>query len=492
MQRYPKVPWWWFLILLLVNIAVCIAFLELNTYFQLPWWGLLLSAALSFFFTLPIGIVTATTNQQPGLNIITEMIWGYIRPGEPIGNVCFKTYGYISMTQAIAFLQDFKLGHYMKLTDEEVAELDLLGAGVIDGILSEVDGASVVTPESGARLWDTKLCKKKAEPSRLLGGHGANVELGLAGGERNGGGAGGASADKAAAKGETVALGGAAVAEDPLSSFPVFLSVTTGANEPDEHTDGVGEVRAVAHHCVHQRPNEFSIGVRGGGGRSGWSELVAEGEGGGHGLGLRHLELLQDLADVVGLGERDDASRAVARDSHAQVVRGEGEEEGEGEGRVQLLLRLLWREVSGGDEEGAVAAEFAGGDGAVTAVGSVGGDNVVAAVEWAGGDEQSRQQDGQAATGQSRRLKTAGGDGALAAAGRAGGDEAVAAAGSAGGDVAVAAVKLTRATAGRDFAMVKLNRATAGSDFVTIKGVRATANSGGVTGRGVRAACVAV
>ncbi|CAI7872087.1 unnamed protein product [Closterium sp. NIES-53] len=116
MQRYPKVPWWWFLILLLVNIAVCIAFLELNTYFQLPWWGLLLSAALSFFFTLPIGIVTATTNQQPGLNIITEMIWGYIRPGEPIGNVCFKTYGYISMTQAIAFLQDFKLGHYMKVS----------------------------------------------------------------------------------------------------------------------------------------------------------------------------------------------------------------------------------------------------------------------------------------------------------------------------------------------------------------------------------------
>ncbi|CAI5503655.1 unnamed protein product [Closterium sp. Naga37s-1] len=115
MRRYPKVPWWWFLLLLLANIAVCIAFLELNAYFQLPWWGLLLSAALSLFFTLPIGIVTATTNQQPGLNIITEMIWGYIRPGEPIGNVCFKTYGYISMTQAIAFLQDFKLGHYMKI-----------------------------------------------------------------------------------------------------------------------------------------------------------------------------------------------------------------------------------------------------------------------------------------------------------------------------------------------------------------------------------------
>lgn len=32
-----------------------------------------------------------------------------------MANVCFKTYGYISMTQAVYFLSDFKLGHYMKI-----------------------------------------------------------------------------------------------------------------------------------------------------------------------------------------------------------------------------------------------------------------------------------------------------------------------------------------------------------------------------------------
>lgn len=36
-------------------------------------------------------------------------------PGKPLANVAFKTYGYISMSQAIMFLQDFKLGHYMKI-----------------------------------------------------------------------------------------------------------------------------------------------------------------------------------------------------------------------------------------------------------------------------------------------------------------------------------------------------------------------------------------
>ena len=53
--------------------------------------------------------------QSPGLNIITEYIIGYIYPGYPVANMCFKVYGYISMTQAITFLQDFKLGHYMKI-----------------------------------------------------------------------------------------------------------------------------------------------------------------------------------------------------------------------------------------------------------------------------------------------------------------------------------------------------------------------------------------
>ena len=43
------------------------------------------------------------------------MIIGYMYPGKPLANVAFKTYGYISMTQAIMFLSDFKLGHYMKI-----------------------------------------------------------------------------------------------------------------------------------------------------------------------------------------------------------------------------------------------------------------------------------------------------------------------------------------------------------------------------------------
>ncbi|GFY80432.1 oligopeptide transporter 7 [Actinidia rufa] len=115
MRKYKQVPEWWFSCILLINITATIFICEYcKGQLQLPWWGVLLACGLAFVCTLPIGVITATTNQTPGLNVITEYIIGYLYPGYPVANMCFKVYGYISMKQGIAFLQDFKLGHYMK------------------------------------------------------------------------------------------------------------------------------------------------------------------------------------------------------------------------------------------------------------------------------------------------------------------------------------------------------------------------------------------
>ena len=46
---------------------------------------------------------------------MTELIIGYALPGKPIAMMMFKTWGYITMAQALQFTSDFKLGHYMKL-----------------------------------------------------------------------------------------------------------------------------------------------------------------------------------------------------------------------------------------------------------------------------------------------------------------------------------------------------------------------------------------
>ncbi|MQL92607.1 hypothetical protein Taro_025249 [Colocasia esculenta] len=128
MSKYKQVPEWWFVAILLSNIAlVLFACSYFNEQLQLPWWGVLLCCGIAFFFTLPIGIITATTNQMPGLNIITEYIIGYIYPGRPVANVLFKTYGYISMVQALSFLSDFKLGHYMKIPPRTMFMAQVVG-----------------------------------------------------------------------------------------------------------------------------------------------------------------------------------------------------------------------------------------------------------------------------------------------------------------------------------------------------------------------------
>ncbi|XP_034683374.1 oligopeptide transporter 7-like isoform X2 [Vitis riparia] len=128
MRKYKQVPEWWFMCILFVNIGATIFTCEYyNNQLQLPWWGILLACGLAIFFTLPVGIITATTNQTPALNVITEYIIGYIYPGFPVANICFKVYGYISMKQGIAFLQDFKLGHYMKIPPRTMFMAQIVG-----------------------------------------------------------------------------------------------------------------------------------------------------------------------------------------------------------------------------------------------------------------------------------------------------------------------------------------------------------------------------
>ncbi|EXC21402.1 Oligopeptide transporter 6 [Morus notabilis] len=128
MKKYKSVPAWWFIVILVVNIGLIIFACEYyNESLQLPWWGVLLACGIAIVFTLPIGIIQATTNQQPGLNVITEYIIGYIYPERPVANMCFKVYGYISMAQALSFVADFKLGHYMKIPPRAMFMAQVVG-----------------------------------------------------------------------------------------------------------------------------------------------------------------------------------------------------------------------------------------------------------------------------------------------------------------------------------------------------------------------------
>ncbi|KAM4112605.1 hypothetical protein ACJW30_05G152900 [Castanea mollissima] len=122
---------------------------------QLPYWGVLLAIVMALFFTLPIGVITATTSQEPGLNVITEMIIGYMYPGRPLANVASKTYGYISMTQGIMFLSDFKLGHYLKIPPKSMFIVQLAGTLVASSVYF------------GTAWWLLTSVEHICEPSKL-------------------------------------------------------------------------------------------------------------------------------------------------------------------------------------------------------------------------------------------------------------------------------------------------------------------------------------
>eukprot|EP00262_Sarcandra_glabra_P000526 TRINITY_DN1060_c1_g1_i3.p1 TRINITY_DN1060_c1_g1~~TRINITY_DN1060_c1_g1_i3.p1 ORF type:complete len:811 (-),score=105.73 TRINITY_DN1060_c1_g1_i3:152-2584(-) len=134
-KNYESVPQWWFYAILVSMVALTIFTCDgFGKQLQLPYWGVLLACALAFFFTLPVGVITATTNQQPGLNVITEFVIGYLYPGKPLANVAFKTYGYVSVTQAVMFLGDFKLGHYMKIPPKSMFIVQLVGTLVASSV----------------------------------------------------------------------------------------------------------------------------------------------------------------------------------------------------------------------------------------------------------------------------------------------------------------------------------------------------------------------
>ncbi|KAK2640107.1 hypothetical protein Ddye_027902 [Dipteronia dyeriana] len=61
-KNCKAVPQWWFYTILILTVILSIYSLEsFDKQIQLPWWGLF-ACFMAFFFTLPVGIIQATTN----------------------------------------------------------------------------------------------------------------------------------------------------------------------------------------------------------------------------------------------------------------------------------------------------------------------------------------------------------------------------------------------------------------------------------------------
>ncbi|KAG0361744.1 hypothetical protein BG005_007450 [Podila minutissima] len=162
MKVYPEVPQLWYgVFYVIMAILACIGCEFYGT--QLPWWGLLLALALGFVLTLPIGVMNAVTGYGPGLNVITELVIGYILPGKPIANMTFKCYGYMAMYMCNALMSDLKLGHYMKIPPRSMFVGQFWGT-IVGAFFNYMTMILIIDSQRDA------LSKKKPDPNGLWTG----------------------------------------------------------------------------------------------------------------------------------------------------------------------------------------------------------------------------------------------------------------------------------------------------------------------------------
>ncbi|TIB67791.1 hypothetical protein E3Q24_04023 [Wallemia mellicola] len=114
MRRYPDVPHWWYLSYMIVFLALSIAAVT-GFDAQIPVWGIFVALLIPLVYILPASFIFAMTGQEIPINLVSEVIPGYLFPGKPIANMIFKCYSIQTMSEGLSFIQDAKLGHYIKI-----------------------------------------------------------------------------------------------------------------------------------------------------------------------------------------------------------------------------------------------------------------------------------------------------------------------------------------------------------------------------------------
>lgn len=129
MMKYKETPHWVYGALFLVSFFMGIGALY-GWHSGTPWWCFIVAILLGAVFLLPIGIVMAVSNQEVGLNMVSELIIGYMVPHHPYAMMIFKTTMYMICYQGLQFISDQKLAHYMKVPPRSVFAAQVLATAV--------------------------------------------------------------------------------------------------------------------------------------------------------------------------------------------------------------------------------------------------------------------------------------------------------------------------------------------------------------------------
>ncbi|KAL5981944.1 hypothetical protein ACLOJK_016011 [Asimina triloba] len=115
MSKYKTVPIWWYHTILILALIPALLISIFSNQFQLPLWGVLVAIGSSLIFTIPAAVMQATANVAVLPNDLLYLLMMYAFTGKPLALLTYGSYTTFPVFQAIYFLRDLKLAHYMKI-----------------------------------------------------------------------------------------------------------------------------------------------------------------------------------------------------------------------------------------------------------------------------------------------------------------------------------------------------------------------------------------
>jgi len=181
MARYPEVPDWWFLLILLCAVIVSVVFLNIYP-LDTPVWLVFLMIAINIVFAVPLSFLSATTGTNLSLGALIQVITGYLLPGNPNAFLFSQTLGSWALAgYGDNYVQDQKMAHYVKIPPRAVFRSQIgtiiitcfVAVATQNFILENVQG--LCTPEQPSRF----TCANDGHPL-----YASSLMWGLLGSER--------------------------------------------------------------------------------------------------------------------------------------------------------------------------------------------------------------------------------------------------------------------------------------------------------------------
>ncbi|KAJ7643182.1 peptide transporter MTD1 [Mycena rosella] len=133
MKAYPEVPMWWTFI---GTFGMSMATIYTGNS-GMPGWGLVVAILIAAMFLPFVATVYAITGYVTNMSSLVQILGASLMPGSPQVNMYFTLYGFSTVEQALALVQDLKRQQYMKIPPRVTFTIQASGA-IVGGLLNYV------------------------------------------------------------------------------------------------------------------------------------------------------------------------------------------------------------------------------------------------------------------------------------------------------------------------------------------------------------------